>query len=126
MSGLDSGYVFSPSSTAAADLAFDAVVMASAASVPAAAAVLGDACSQKGLLQPAMKTLESDRILKIELFRHTRQRPKTAEEVTKLVEKLRFVGDVFLDFGVHGDMHVQTVIYSKPIAQGMTLFMMGI
>ena len=69
--------------------------------------------------------MEGDRILKLELFRHTRQRPKTAEEVTKLVEKLRFVGDVFLDFGVHGDMHVQTDIY-KPIALGMTLFMMGI
>ena len=57
MSGLDSGYVFSPSSIAAADLAFDAVVMASAASVPAAAAVLGDACSQKGLLRLAMKVV---------------------------------------------------------------------
>ena len=57
-----------------------------------------------------------------------RQRLKTAEKVTKLVEKLPFGGDVFLDFGVHGDsdMHVQAVIYSEPIAQGMTLFMMGI
>lgn len=43
-------------------------------------------------------------------------------------EKLPFVGDVVLDFGVYGvsDMHVQTMIYSKLIALGMTLFMMGI
>lgn len=44
--GLDAGYVFSPSLIAAADLAFDAVV-ASVAFVPAAAAVFGYACSQK-------------------------------------------------------------------------------
>ena len=51
--GLDAGYVFSPSLIAAADLASDAVV----ASVPAAAAVFGYACSQKGLLQQTMKVV---------------------------------------------------------------------
>jgi len=54
--GLDAGYVFSPSLIAAADLAFDAVV-ASVAFVPAAAAVFGYACSQKGLLQQTMKVV---------------------------------------------------------------------
>lgn len=97
--GLDAGCVFSPSLIAAADLASDAVV-ASVAFVPAAAAVFGYACSQKGLLQRTMKVvflfsgaggfdsgllpwwvfriflvspLEGDRTLKLELFCHMRR-----------------------------------------------------